>query len=441
MPRRPLPFARRRRPRTALSAALAAAALAAPAVLAQPAAWAADVRHAQVVDDRPAASTPHVLDGRVKAVVPVGDVVVVAGRFDRVAPPGRDATVERHNVFAFDRGTGRISDGFAPEVDGTVTSAVPGPRGGTVHIAGHFDRVGGADLPGVALLSVRDGDPVASFDAGVEGGSVYRADAYGNHLYLGGSFDSVGGVRRGGLARVDARTGAPDPGFDVSPAEARRGGLRVQELAVSPRGDRLVVAGTFTRIEDRRRYQIAVIDTAARPAAPADWSTESYAAPCDYGAIHTYMRGIDFAPDGSYFTVVTAGGPKAEPGLCKTAARWETYAGADAEPTWVNHTGGDSLYAVEATGPAVYVGGHQRWMDNPEGDHDAGPGAVERSGIAALDPRTGRALAWNPGRTRGHGAEALTSAPEGLYVGSDTTRLAGTYRGRLGLFPVPSGRL
>ncbi|MFD0775945.1 hypothetical protein ACFQZ2_18580 [Streptomonospora algeriensis] len=418
-----------------MGAALAAATLIAPVVLDGPTAW-AGIRHRGVVGEHPVASTPHVLDGRVKAVTPVGDLVVVAGRFERVASPDRGETVERHNIFAFERGTGEISHDFAPEVDGTVTSVVPGPGAGTVHIAGHFDRVEGADQRGVALLSTGDGDPVSSFDAGVAGGSVYRADAYGDHLYLGGSFDSVGGKQRSGLARVNARTGAPDPAFDISPAKARRGNLRVHELAVSPRGNRLVIAGTFTRVEDRRRYQIAVIDTAARPAALADWSTESYAAPCDQSRLHTYMRQIDFAPDGSYFAVVTTGGPEVEPGLCKTAARWETYAGPGAEPTWVNHTGGDSLYAVEATGAAVYVGGHQRWMDNPEGDHKAGPGAVERSGIAAIDPRTGRALAWNPGRTRGHGAEALTSAPEGLYVGSDTTGMAGTHRGRLGMFPL-----
>ncbi|WP_345555640.1 hypothetical protein [Streptomonospora halophila] len=418
-----------------MTAALAAAALAAPPTLAPPAAL-AGLRHSGVVGERPVAWTPHVLDGRVKAVAPVGDLVVVAGRFDRVAAPDHGDTVERHNIFAFERGTGAISDHFAPEVDGTVTSLVPGP-GASVYIGGSFDRVEGQDLPGVALLSTDEGEPAGSFDAGVAGGSVYRIDARGGELYLGGAFDTVGGERRRGLARVDARTGAVDPSFDIALSDPRRGGLRVQELALSPRGDRLVVAGTFTRAEGRNRHQIAVIDTAARPAALADWSTDAYAEPCDYSRMHTYMRQIDFAPDGSYFAVVTAGGPERKPGLCKTAARWETGAGPGAEPTWVNHTGGDSLYAVEATGAAVYVGGHQRWMDNPEGDHDAGPGAVQRSGIAAVDARTGRALPWNPGRRpRGHGVEALTSAPEGLYVGSDTTGLAGAYRGRLGMFPL-----
>ncbi|WP_131102833.1 hypothetical protein [Streptomonospora litoralis] len=440
MRRRTAPHRTDRRPRsgarTALTAAVAALALAAPAAVASSPAW-AGMRHSGVVGERPVGWTPHVLDGRVKAVLPVGDLVVVAGRFDRVTGPDRRGSVERHNVFAFERGTGEISRFFTPDVDGTVTSLVPGPYRGTVFLGGHFRRVEGEDRRGVALVSTFDGETVESFDARVAGGSVYRIDAHGRDLYLGGTFRSVGGADRRGLARVDAATGRVDPGFDIGISDARRGSLRVHELAAGPDGDRLVIAGTFTRVDGRPRYQIAMVDTAARPAALAEFSTDSYAAPCDYSRMHTYMRQIDFAPDGSYFTVVTAGGPKLKPGLCKTVARWETRAGADAEPTWVNYTGGDSLYSVEATGAAVYVGGHQRWMDNPEGDHAAGPGAVKRSGIAAVDPRTGRALAWNPGRRpRGHGVEALTATPEGLYIGSDTTGLGGTYRGRLGMFPL-----
>jgi len=85
---------------------------------------------------------------------------------------------------------------------------------------------------------------------------------------------------------------------------------------------------------------------------------------------------------------------------------------------------------------AVYVGGHEQWLDNPKGNKDAGPGAVSRPGIGAIDPTTGKALAWNPTRTRGVGVQALVAVPNGLLVGSDTEQLGHEHHGRLGMFPL-----
>jgi hypothetical protein len=122
--------------------------------------------------------------------------------------------------------------------------------------------------------------------------------------------------------------------------------------------------------------------------------------------------------------------------MCDSAARFEVAGRGRHNPTWVNRTGGDSLYAVAVTGSAVYVGGHQRWMNNPYGRESAGPGAVSRPGIAALDPRTGRALSWNPTKDRGVGTRAIVATTTGLLIGSDTTRLAREYHGRIGMFPI-----
>lgn len=124
--------------------------------------------------------------------------------------------------------------------------------------------------------------------------------------------------------------------------------------------------------------------------------------------------------------------------MCDTAARFETYAkGSNIRPTWINATGGDSLYAVAVTGAAVFVGGHQRWLDNPRGRDSAGPGAVSRPGIGAIHPRTGKALSWNPTRERGIGVKAFSAHHTGLLVGSDTTRLGREYHARIGMFPLP----
>ena len=124
--------------------------------------------------------------------------------------------------------------------------------------------------------------------------------------------------------------------------------------------------------------------------------------------------------------------------LCDSAARFETAGAGRHRPTWVQRTGGDSLYAVAVTGAAVYVGGHQRYLDNPYGS-DAkgpGPGAVSRLGIGAVSPTTGRALAWNPTRARGVGVRAFLVTPRGLLVGSDTDQLGHEYHGRIGMFPL-----
>ncbi|MFV2197116.1 delta-60 repeat domain-containing protein [Nocardiopsis sp. LOL_012] len=385
-----------------------------------------------VVSERPAPWTPHVMDGRVKDIARVGDTVVVAGDFTRVAEADRDDTYDVHNVFAFEHGTGRILEDFVPEVSGTVRSLAEGP-GGSVVVGGSFLRVNGEEHRGLALLSLDDGETVPGFDAALENGSVHRVAEHGGLLYVGGTFTGIDGWERVGLARLDTRTGQVDPGFAPRISAPRRGTLRVQDLALSPGGTRLLINGPFTEVDGRKRHQIAMIDTFDGALSP--WSTTAYRPNCDYDRMHTYMREMAFSPDGSFFTVVTAGGPEIKPGLCKSAARFETVDRPGAHPTWVNKTGGDAVYAVEATFSAVYVGGHQRWMDNESGDHAAGPGAVERKGIAALDPATGRALPWNPGRTRGHGVEALLVTDEGLYVGSDTEDLGGEYHARIGLFP------
>ena len=119
-----------------------------------------------------------------------------------------------------------------------------------------------------------------------------------------------------------------------------------------------------------------------------------------------------------------------------TVTRWELQ-GQDtsAHPTWTNWTGGDTLWSVAVTPAAVYVAGHPRWLDNYGCNNEPCPDAVAREGIAAVDPADGSVLPWNPGRSRGVGAQELVVTQRGLYVGSDTERLGDEFHARLGLFP------
>ncbi|MEV1175214.1 hypothetical protein AB0J09_43170, partial [Nonomuraea sp. NPDC049784] len=224
---------------------------------------------------------------------------------------------------------------------------------------------------------------------------------------------------------------AADPAFAITPGRPLTPSVKVYAIAATRY--RLAVDGSFTTLDGHSRPQLGLIDIGGPTAKVASWRTEAYARRCR-DAFPSYVRGLDFSPDGRYFAVVTTGGPVG--GMCDTAARFETYAtGSRIKPTWVNATGGDSLYAVCVTGAAIYVGGHQRWLDNPQGRDTAGPGAVSRPGIGAIHPTTGKALSWNPTRERGIGVKAFYAHRSGLLVGSDTTRLGREYHARIGMFP------
>jgi hypothetical protein len=164
----------------------------------------------------------------------------------------------------------------------------------------------------------------------------------GLHVFAGGSFTKINGVAQKSLVKLRLSDGARITAFKG------RTNARVKEMAVS--GGRLYIAGTFKTVNGVSRTALAAVDPVT-------------------GAL---SGDVNLA-----FT-----GPRAG-SLCDTAARWETGAtGPGQQPTWVDYTGGDTLYSVAVAAAAVYVGGHQRWMNNSFAGDKAGPGAVAREGIA-----------------------------------------------------------
>ena len=384
-----------------------------------------------VVSTDPVDWTPHIHDGAVHAMTVVGDVAIVGGDFTEVGSADGDSVYDRWNLMAFSLSTGQVLP-FQADLDGPVWALAPGPDG-SVLVGGDFDTVDGVTNPGLTRLDLATGRPSAGFDAWVDG-DVRALVVSGGWAYVGGWFSYVNDISRKGLARIDLRTGALDVGFDAKLKAPQIGRAKVEDLAVSPRGDRLVAIGALTEALGQTRVQVAMFDISRPKVRLADWDTNAYNPRCRR-QFDTYMRAVDFSPDGGYFVIVTTGRMSGPDLMCDTAARFETYPLGQQDPTWVNHTGGDSLYAVAVTGSAVYVGGHLRWLDNPDGHENAGFGAVSRPGIAAIDPRTGRAMAWNPTRSRGEGLRAFVVCPQGLLVGSDTEELAHEFHGRVGLFP------
>jgi hypothetical protein len=423
----------RRRP-AGLAALLAVLALAlAPSV---PAA-AGPVSHPNVVSDDPVSWTPWVDDGRVYDIVQVGNTMVVGGTFSTVQQAGTNSpTITRNFLFSFNATTGVIDPGFHPALNGAVNALAT--DGTNVFVGGTFSTVNGSSVKKLAKLDL-SGALVSGFKANASS-SVNGLEFVNGTLYAAGRFAKINGIDRNRLAALNPSTGAPLSSVDFQFTVPRSGSATsIENIAVAPNGSTLVAIGNFTQVNGADRQQIALFDLTSSPATLANWRTQLFAAANCSLAFDTYMRDVDFAPNSSYFVVVTTGAYRRGT-LCDTSTRWETSArGSDLSPSWVDYTGGDTQWSVAVTGTAVYTGGHQRWENNPYVGDSPGPGAVPRSGIAGLDPLNGVPLSWNPGRTRGVGAFALVPTSAGLWVGSDTERLGGEEHRRLGFFPLAGG--
>jgi len=425
------------RRRVALAVALALpAAAAVPGLRPGNATASQGVHHDSLVSADPADATPHILDGTVTAVVNVGDTMYVGGTFTRATDPDQEPEYVRNGLLAFDRNTGLIDQSFAPQLDGRVNALAPGPDG-SIFVAGAFSQINGQPTANVARLDTTTGAPVPGFTPPRPDRDVRDLEYIGGRLFIGGEFTAVGDVEHTALAELDPQTGALSSRVDLPFARGRYGGpILVHKMDVTRGATDMVVVGNFSAVDGQSRPSVAVLDLAPDQAAVADWRTDRFELRCS-PRFFFITRDVELSPDGTYFVIVTTGTPGPPPLLCDTATRWELAArGSDLQPTWVDYTGGDSLYATVITDTAVYVGGHQRWLNNPFGEDSAGPGAVSREGVAALDPVNGLPLSWNPGRTRGVGVQELYATPDGLYMGSDTIWVRGEYHARLAFFPL-----
>lgn len=393
----------------------------------------ASTAQAKVVSQTPVAYTPNVMQGTVYAIAVVGSVVVVGGDFTTVQNAAGTTTYNRTNIFAYGLTSGVVYN-FNPNFDGTVNAIVAGPNN-SVYVGGAFHNVNGVPERGIAQVSLTTSARVSPFNAAIGDGEVRSLEYSGGKVYLGGNFASVDKTARVALARVSGSTGALDSTFNLGLTSPTAGRTKVEDTALSPDGKTLIAIGAIQHAGGQNRAQVIMVNVGGTTATVSGWYTNFYDVNC-YSAFDTYVREVDFSPKGDYFVIVTTGRLTGNNLPCDTAARFNTAGTGLHNPVWVNATGGNSLFSVAVTGSAVYVGGHEQWLDNPHGNKTAGPGAVSRPGIGAIDPTTGKALAWNPTRDRGVGVEALVATPTGLLVGSDTTQLGHAYHARLGMFPL-----
>ncbi|NKZ08816.1 PKD domain-containing protein [Actinomadura latina] len=437
---------RRRWGALAASAAFALGTLTASLVAAVPAH--ADQRgsepgHGRVVNADPANYTPNVVDGDVKSIIKIGGKIYVGGSFTQVKEPGANKpTLTRDRLFAFDASTGAIDPNFAPSLNkGEASVLLPAPDGQSIYVGGSFSEINGTRQFVLARIDAQTGAPITAFKPQLDA-RVRDLRFAGGRLYVAGTFATAGGAARAGLATLNPQTGARDDFVDLNIAGTQTGDgvTQIYKMDISPDGSKLVGIGNFSSVAGSTRRQIVMLDLTGASAQLANWDTTRYGDQCSQ-SFDTYMRDVEFSPDGAYFVVTTTGAYGGSAKLCDTQARWESAAtGAGQQPTWVNYTGGDTTYAVEITDSAVYAGGHFRWANNPFAGDKPGQGAVSREGIVALDPASGLPFSWNPGRDKGVGVFDMLATGEGLWVGSDTDNIGGEYHQKLALMPLAGGK-
>jgi len=396
------------------------------------------VPHPGVVSDNPANVTPNVQNdaavsnAAVHALGQLGGTMYAGGAF-RSVTDAQAIPYTRSNIMAFDATTGTMKP-FSPAFDGTVWAIES--SGSSLFVGGEFKTVNGVAHRALVKVDATTGAVDPTFKPTIRSGNVTEVRLVNGRLIVGGSFPQK-------LAALDPNTGA-DTGYINMPISGKlasnAGPTKVYRFSVNPAGTRLVGIGNFTSVANVKRHQAFMLDLGPTSSALAPWYYTPLENRCSASGTPAYLRDVDFSPDGSYFVIVSTGYVPLSGGvgrdLCDAAARFETNVANPTTPTWINYTGGDTLHSVAVTGAAVYVQGHQRWLDNPFGRDSAGAGAVSREGIGAIDPNLGKALSWNPGKTRDVGGKDLYATPSGLWVGSDGSRFNGEYRAGIAFLPL-----
>jgi hypothetical protein len=395
----------------------------------------AGMAQSSVVKVVPKAGTPNLKTGTaVRDQAVANGIVYSGGLFSQFENGARTTTYNRQNFVAWSATTGAVQ-ALAPSFDNSVEAIVPNATGSALYVAGTFRHVNGLLTGSVVRINLSTGKLDTAFKWPL-GGSTYSLQFANNRLYAAGTF----GKR---VAALNPLTGADTGTVAITVAGQLEPTIatKVAKIAIDPTGTDLVAIGNFTTVNNQsRRGTFRLTLPATGAATLKDWHPTRFDVTC---RVKNSPRDVDWSPDGSYFVIVASGAPSGGYpafGFCDAAGRWErSSTGQVAEPTWINWTGGDSIYSVAVSGAAVYVGGHMRYLDNPLGFNSAGPGAFQVDSVGAIDPTTGLAIrTWNADyMDRGHGKEDLTLYSGGLLVGGDGTYLHGIYHRGLGIFPLP----
>jgi hypothetical protein len=382
----------------------------------------------------------------VRQMVQCGGTMYAVGTFSRVRNAGSSTLIVRHNAFAFSATAPYRVSSWNPDVSGQVDTVECTPDG-QVLLGGSLTAVGGVPVRNLAKVDGVTGrnrgfgfqpkDRVAHVEVVTDSAGV-------RHALVGGFFTGL-------LKSVNPVTGASD-GYGtplISGTYSYPGvvahGPRIWNMTVAPNGRAVLMTGVFTSVAGQRHEQVFRLNLTARSSTVSIWSPKDLYTKC-VPTQPFYAHDAAWAPDMSQIYVATTGfrtaaeqalpasqRPARRAGPCDAVIGFTGKEGAFAGHRWINYTGCDSLYSVAADAQSVFVGGHQKFLNNGEvcGGTAPGPGGVVQAGLGAVDPVTGLHQP-SANRARGFGATDLLRTSAGLWVSSDNFEGSSTCGGRSG---------
>lgn len=466
--------------------AVAAVAAAALGVSLLPSSGGAAPALPKLVSDNPVDYTPNVVGNdcftgtdptlcrRVNDIARIGNTVWAGGVIGTVRNANGSLSGTYGNALAFDALTGTVNTAFKPIFTGATNNIYDGPvnaversSGGTaVWFGGEFKKLNGATARGLVRWNVATNSLYTAFrpniGADLKTSRVYDVKYFCGRLWVAGDFTNAGGVNRTALVSLDPTTGAATNHVNLNitgTASAAAGPTRVYRIAPSPNCKRVVITGNFTKVAGVERYQVAMLNVSTTGVASlAPWYGLASlrasqpglgATPCT--SQPAWTRDVDWAPDGTWWALVGAGGGTGTyPALCDSVSRWTNNDNTHAVPVWVNYSQKDSFLSVRVTGAHVYVGGHFRSLDVAVYRNGvkvySGPAHEHYGlGVIAATLTSGMSISgWNDGavtgRGSGWGAMLVTTGDSrhaaGLWVGGDSGLLKGENGRRVALLPL-----
>lgn len=355
--------------------------------------------------------TSYQANGRVWAILPIGNVLYLAGTFTSLRPAGSPAgtgEVTRNRLAAVNRDTGALLP-WNPSADKDVYTLTASADGSTIYAGGLFSKVGGQTRKRLAAINATSG-AVTSWAPSADG-KVLALTTLGNRVYLGGTFTTVNGQARTRLAAVST-AGALDASWDPVPDAL------VRSLAVALDGSAVYVGGEFLSVSGTdKSSHLARVDPVTGVVTPWGWKP-GYA-----------VWSMVVTPDRLYIGGDGAGGHISANALPKGTRIWQ------------RQTDG-GVQSITMIGTTLYGGGHFDNLCVGFTSTGSGTGAgfscavqeATRRKLVALTASDGSTDPWNPGANSALGVFALAASGGKLYAGGDFTVIGGRNQQRFAVF-------